>query len=231
MFSVNFNNMNSFDDFGLAIERRPIIPTPKRRINQITVSGRNGTLTEDEGTYEDIEIPIEFAMVDKDNMYDKSRIIKNWLSGNGNLVISDDTERVYKVKFVRVSDIDRFMIIVGRFTATFVCEPFAYSNIDEKIVITTPTTVYNPGTYKSSPYIKVNGTGTIDLSINGTAIKLTGVDGYIEIDSEIGECYKGNTPLNNKMSGEFPNLQPGQNGISWTGNVTSIEINPGWRYI
>lgn len=231
MFNINFNNKNSFDDFGLIIERRPIVPAPKRRINQIQVLGRNGSLTEDEGTYEDMEIPVNFAFVDKDNVYEKARLVKDWLVGSGDLVISDDTGYIYKVKFVRTTDIDRFMIIVGRFTATFVCEPFAYSTTQEIISITTPTTIFNPGTYKSEPYIKVTGTGNITLTINGDVVILTAVDGYIELDSSIGECYKDNTPMNNKMSGEFPTLQPGQNEISWTGNVTSIDINPRWRWL
>jgi predicted phage tail component-like protein len=231
MFSINFNNKNSFDDFGLIVERRPIIPIPKRRIEQITVAGRNGSLTQDEGTYEDIEIPVEFALVDRENVYERARLIKSWLMGSGSLVISDDADRLYKVKFIRLSDIDRFMVIVGRFTATFVCEPFTYSTNDEPIILTSPTTIYNPGTHYSDPYIKITGTGDITLTINGTPITLTGVDTYIELDSDIGECYKANTPLNNKMTGDFPKLQPEDNTITWTGTVSKIDLVPRWRWI
>lgn len=35
--------------------------------------------------------------------------------------------------------------------------------------------------------------------------------------------------MNSAMSGDFPVLLPGQNAISWTGNVTKVEIQPNWR--
>jgi len=33
------------------------------------------------------------------------------------------------------------------------------------------------------------------------------------------------------MNGNFPELVPGINTISWTGTVTQIQIIPNWRYI
>ena len=37
--------------------------------------------------------------------------------------------------------------------------------------------------------------------------------------------------IGDHMSGDFPVLKPGLNGISWSGNVTSIVISPRWRYL
>ena len=34
--------------------------------------------------------------------------------------------------------------------------------------------------------------------------------------------------LNNKMYSDFPILEEGENNISWSGNVTQIEIIPRW---
>ena len=45
------------------------------------------------------------------------------------------------------------------------------------------------------------------------------------------EAYSGTTGLNSAMSGEFPVLKPGQNAISWSGDVTKVEISPNWRYL
>jgi phage-related protein len=33
------------------------------------------------------------------------------------------------------------------------------------------------------------------------------------------------------MDGEFPLLKPGNNLISWSGDVTSLVIQPNWRYL
>ena len=39
------------------------------------------------------------------------------------------------------------------------------------------------------------------------------------------------TGLNSAMSGDFPKLLPGNNAVSWTGNVTKVDIQPNWRYL
>ena len=48
---------------------------------------------------------------------------------------------------------------------------------------------------------------------------------------ELQEAYCGVTSLNSAMSGDFPNLLPGNNAVSWTGNVTKVDIQPNWRYL
>ena len=53
----------------------------------------------------------------------------------------------------------------------------------------------------------------------------------ITLDSPLMEAYKGATGTNGCMSGDFPTLLPGQNAISWTGNVTKVVIQPNWRYL
>ena len=50
-------------------------------------------------------------------------------------------------------------------------------------------------------------------------------------DSELQEAYSGATGMNSAMSGEFPILKPGMNAISWSGNVTRVEVKPNWRYL
>ncbi len=48
----------------------------------------------------------------------------------------------------------------------------------------------------------------------------------ITIDSEQMDAYKGNTLLNNKMSGNFPVLPVGASSIIWSGEVTKVEVEP-----
>jgi phage-related protein len=64
---------------------------------------------------------------------------------------------------------------------------------------------------------------------------LKNVENEIEVDSEIMNCYKSIsgvvTNQNNKMYSEFPIIEEGLNNISWTGNVTRVEIIPRWVVI
>ena len=83
----------------------------------------------------------------------------------------------------------------------------------------------------SEPIITVYGTGDITLMVGTVIVELEGISGSITLDSELQEAYSGTTSMNSAMSGEFPILKPGVNAISWTGNVTRIEVKPNWRYL
>ncbi|AJA42872.1 phage tail protein [Clostridium tetani] len=230
MFSIQFNNYNSYKDLGLIAEHRPNIPIPEKNIRHIYIQGSNGTLIEDLGTYKDIEIPITFGFKEKEKFLDKCRFIKHWLNNikNRKLILNDDADMFYKVKYVRTNNIERSMRTLGKLTVTFISEPFKYLE-DEIIEMNDNMNIYNPGTFKSQPYIKMFATGDITLNINNEIVKFNGIEDYIELDSEIQECYKDTLNCNNKMTGEFPTLKTGKNNISWTGNVNKIEITPRWR--
>lgn len=67
--------------------------------------------------------------------------------------------------------------------------------------------------------------------VGTTIVELEGVSGSITLDSQLQEAYSGVIGLNSAMSGEFPILKPGQNAVSWSGEVTKVEIQPNWRYL
>ena len=56
-------------------------------------------------------------------------------------------------------------------------------------------------------------------------------DEYITIDSEKEEAYFGSVLKNRQMKGDFPILNSGINNVSWTGNLTKIEIQPKSRWL
>lgn len=236
MFAINFNNVNSYYDLGLKIISRPNAPVPVRDIRFTPLDGRNGAYTEDLGVYKDIEIPVSFNFIDRENLTSSIRRIKHWLIGtilDKKLIFSDDLDYFYKVKQVKIDkEIERKARVLGRFTAIFVCEPFSYLKTGENtITITQPTSIFNEGTFESKPIIKVYGGGNITLTVNNKNVVLTAIDQSVTLDSEIEHAYKDlvvNTQ-NYKMLGDFPILKEEQNIITWVGNVTKIEIIPKWR--
>ena len=63
-----------------------------------------------------------------------------------------------------------------------------------------------------------------------TTWMLSNVDEYIEIDSELMNCFKDTVLKNDTVTGEgFPVLKPGENSIACTGNVRRVEVIPRWR--
>ena len=70
-----------------------------------------------------------------------------------------------------------------------------------------------------------------ETMVGTTIVELTDISGNIVIDSALQEAYKGTTLMNDHMSGDFPVLKPGQNAVSWSGNVTRVIVRPNWRYL
>ena len=95
--------------------------------------------------------------------------------------------------------------------------------------------VINRGNIFSKPSITIYGSGTINLSLNGTQIFVINLAnaGYITIDSAQMNAYQGDTLTNRSVVGDYDNLalNIGTNTISWTGNVTDIEIENFTRWI
>ena len=62
-------------------------------------------------------------------------------------------------------------------------------------------------------------------------LKLSDESEKIVIDSENQEAYNEEKLLNNKMLGKFPFFNPGENKISWSGNIEKISITPNSRWL
>jgi predicted phage tail component-like protein len=231
-YYAKFNNGIS-SDIGLAIEHRPIIPAPERTIEYYEVEGRDGNLSRKKG-YKDIQIPVEFACK-SNNLPQLGRNAKAWLLNysDNKLSFCDDLDFFYKVKKVKCGDIARSLKVFGRFTAEFTCDPFQYSYDGENIITYTASggIITNPGSIYSQPKIRIYGSGDVIVNIGDTVFQITGLNEYIDIDSELNDVYKGSILCTNQKYGYFPLIQPGNNGINWTGNITKIEVTPHWRWL
>lgn len=234
LLSFNFGGKNSYDDFGILISKRPSIPSPKRRISFIDIPGRDSTLRFDEGTFEDITIALECSVKDSSNITSKIDDIKAWLftAGESDLIFSFQDDKKYIAQVVNQIDFKQVFKIFGEFIIIFNCRPFKYLVAKQVTTLLTSGIITNIGTIYSEPIIKVYGTGNGMLTVGTQVINLTGISGNIVIDSTIQDAYTADgSNLNNKMSGEFPILNVGNNPISWSGGITQVEITPNWRWL
>jgi len=233
MISFDFLGSNSYNDFGIKIKKRPLIPLAERNVTYTPIQGKSGSLTFDENTYKDITIAVDCYLVDNDlseNIYN----IKAWLSGGmGDLIFNFEDSRIYIAQVVNRIDIAQSLRVLGSFTIMFNCKPFAYdyNSYYFPLTIFTATNMNNCGSYYCEPIITVNGTGNITLYVADQVVSLTNVVGSITLDSELQEAYKGDIPCNSQMSGEFPIFKVGYSLIHWTGTVSSISIQPNFRWL
>lgn len=136
MTTINFLGLDSYKDFGLITAKTPPIPMPQRRVTYETIPGRdNGTLTEDEKTYDDVTISVDFSVI-SDNVPLIASKIKAWLSGGqGKLILSNDPDYYYIAQCVNKFDIAQSIILLGEFTVVFDCKPLKKAVDDTKYML------------------------------------------------------------------------------------------------
>ncbi|HAT4306753.1 TPA: phage tail protein [Clostridium perfringens] len=232
MFYFIFNNKKN-TDLGIKVVKRPNIPIPERNIELKSLKGRDGSLTRDYKTYNDIKISVSLNFISGENDFiNKGAKIADWLYNitDNKLIFSDNDKFYYKVKKIECKDIERSLKVIGKFTVTFVCDPYKYYIDNNEVQITNSSEINSPMlVVDSEPLISISGSGNINLIINDKRIVLENVEEILTINSSILECYKEKENLNYKMSGEFPILKRGKNIINVEGNVKNIKIKPNWR--
>ena len=214
-------------DFGILISAAPEKMRAERRVEQVTIPGRNGELTVDEGTYAPYVISVECGTRGSENLDE----ILAWLDGAGELILCTEPDKVFRASIYNKISVADMIYLYNSFLLQFRVQPFKYS-VNAAGDALELTTIRNSGTVYSEPLITVYGSGDVTLNINGNSYPLRNVDGNITIDSEMMEVFKGNANQNSKYGGaEFPRFEVGKNEISWTGNVSKIKLQPRWRWL
>lgn len=232
MSYINFKGVDSRTIPGLLISELPPISKPMMRTIVTEVEGKDGDLIDEIG-YSSYDKTISIGLT---RDYDINQIIK-YFSGSGELIMSNEPDKVYNASIYSQIDYDRLL----RFRTAnvkFHVQPFKYKlneiAVDEEITNQESIEVNNQGLEKSKPIITVYGEGIITIAINGYdvfTVDLGEDEGYVVIDSLEEEAYKGTTLKNRLMTGSFPLLDVGTNTITWTGDLTRIKIEPKSRWL
>lgn len=226
-----FRGKNSLD-MGVIVTSMPDVYKPKRRVNTQEIPGRDGVLHVDEGTYENYNKVVECAVVERANLDG----ICAWLDGSGEAIFSTEPDKVYRVRVDNQISIGKMLQYFQKFQVTFDTYPFKYSvnAADDFVVLTKPSLLRNRGTVAAEPKIKIYGTGSVVLTINGKEYRLNGLQESMVLESEMMEVLDGAggtyapPDLGDHL---FPRLEVGNNAISWMGDVEKVEIEPRWRWL
>lgn len=217
---------------GLVITDTPPITKPKLRVNKTEIDGRDGDIVEVVG-YESYTKNLGIGLARK---YDIDEIVK-YFTGNGELVFSDEPSKVYLASIYDDVDYDR-LLSLRKATVKFHVQPFKYLKDEQPVVLKikdeTSIKVNNKGLEISKPIIELEGTGNIEIALNGSTVlayKFPSNETKVIIDSSEEEAYFEGVYKNRNMLGEFPKLNPGENTISWVGSLTKIIIYPKSRWL
>ena len=232
-------NGRSFAEFGLHIEKKDVFSAPEYDAEFISIPGRSGDIINPNRRFANIKVTYTVFLARKNiaALAAVLRDIKGWLYSEPDRYheITDSYDAGY-FRYGVISgnlDIEEQLNKIGCFTVTFNCKPFKYSFAGQQTVSADASelTITNPTAFESRPYIKLYGSGTVVIMIQpqGRGMMISNLDEYIEIDSELMNCFKDTTLKNDTVTGDgFPMLKPGTTTIACAGNVQRIEVIPRW---
>lgn len=230
---IIFDNVDS-STYGVYISGEGVFDAPERAVEMVTVPGRNGELSIDQGRFENIEVTYPAF-----NYEGTLSAFNQNIDGLRNALCS-------KVGYKRLMDTihpDEFRMATYRsglevkpvmyntaatFDITFDCKPQRFLTSGEIVMtLTSSGTITNPTQFDAEPLIVVTGTGT--LTVNGVTITLT--ESPTTIDCEAMEAYNGTTSRDGSITlspNRFPVLSPGINTITMSLGISNVKITPRW---
>lgn len=228
MNKVIWKGVDSSTIEGLMICELPPITKPKMRVQETTIDGVDGSIIEELG-YESYDKSLKIGLTYN---FDVDKIIK-YFTGEGQAVFSNEPDKYYIAKIINQIDYER-LLRFKEATIKFRVQPFKYKLNESATTLIQSGKVVNVGLEYSNPLMKITGSGTVEVLVNGLAIftyTFPENETEVVIDSEKEDAYLGTVLKNRNMTGEFPRLLDGENTISWSGNVTSIVVEPKSRWL
>lgn len=258
-----YGNVSS-RDYGVWISGSGIYNKPKKRVQKFTVPGRNGDLTIDEESFENVPVRYPaFIAQGFEHCFNDFMAAMYAQSGYQRLEDNYDPDHFRQGLFCEATEPQTGVLNrVGSFDLVFDCKPERWLKDGEKwmtgIAFGTPSGGYsrariiNPTAYTAVPLIRIFGTGwtqflggrtlpsgawqTIGWNVTIDSSYAQESEPYMNIDSEIEECYKASSNVRTNSfvtitgNGQgFPKIRPGTTELVKYGDLlTDIQILPRW---
>lgn len=222
-------NGRSSDDFRLIVQRYPTVILPTRKIEKVSVPGRNGDILIQQDAFENVAQRYEiYISAEQSRLTPITHKIAEWLCVKGYQRLEDsyflDTFRL--AAFNGGLNIENVLNRFGRATIEFDCKPQRFYKFGDFFSeVTNGGKLQNPSPYAAKPILIVSGTGEGTITVNDDTLELEDCD--LTIDCELMQAYKNGVSKNGTVTGDFFTLE-GESEISWTGGITGIQIKPRW---
>ena len=223
-------------NFGMYVGLNGNDNAPERSIDTIVVPGRNGTLTIDNGRFENVAV--EYICFIRQDFEKNIVSARNHYTSRIGYKRLEDTAHPDEYRMARyVAGLEvtpSQMRKQGYFTLTFDAMPQRFLKSGERqIEFTRNGTIINTTQFDAKPLIRVYGNGTV--GIGSETITVANNPGFIDIDCEMMDAYYNATNCNDRItlsSGEFPVLTADSNiGVTKGTGITKIVITPRWYII
>ena len=225
-------NGSSCRDKGIFLKSMPELVKPEERVENITIPGRAGDLTQTEGTdvYNSYIITIQLVV------YTKAAVIEaeSWLRGDGYLTLCNESDKKQRARVTGAVTFTKHSRNTDWWEGEvqFYCQPLKQLVTETAIEVTTSgSSITNPGDVEARPRITITGSGAVTVRIGTKEISITGAESGWKIDSDTEWVTNASdVPQTGVYSGTFPTIPVGQSTVLFTG-ATKITIEPRWRYL
>lgn len=211
MYETFVFNGKSSDQYRVLMHTEWLDISPSINYEKTDIEGRDGAIYE-ALNYQDINRSVPCTMLDRDLL---PQIIR-WLKGSG---VFEFNGRYRQARIYDQIDFDPIGLKHADFAIPFIFEPFWYKKGQ---FAQYTDIVRNNGDIYSVPIIRLKGSGTGSVTVNGLTFGVS-----FDSDHQIVIDCKEKTEDKPKcitIGFEYPTLNPGENEISYSGGITSIEI-------
>lgn len=192
-------------DYGLSIERYPMIPLPARKVELRTVLGRNGSYISDHSGFDNVSIT--YPCYYKGDPAHATQIAAWLYAHKAEYMRLEDSYHpgVYRRAIcLGPGEIQNVRNRFGRLTVNFTALPEQWLLDGDRPIVVEATGssrvfgahLLNPTKFPASPLIRLEGNGECALTIGSTVIEISDIFGYVDIDCATGEAYRGNVSHN-----------------------------------
>ena len=226
------------ESFGLKVFSEVNFETAAEDIEFIEVAGLDGDIAISKQRLKGVDRTFLVRLIPPENKTMQQAIgdISKWLRSGvswGGFQYKSDPNYVYTAIHYEEYLIARAFARYGKASLSFKFKPVKYLKTGlESEYISNGRIVYNPESRRSLPLLQITGSGDATINIGSQKLVLKAIDGSITIDSRSQSATKGGLNQFEKMySYPFPQLNPGGNRITWSGNISRLEITPRWEAV
>lgn len=214
-----WKNLRAVSDMECIIETELPEISPGQRYEAIKMVGRNGELHEAFGDYDSYDYPIKNITIPHNQL----TAVKRWLRGHGRLITHNDRDKYRDCicQMGKETEFENEWGVFYTFSVVFRSQPFR-RKVQEKAnrFLKGIFEFDDPGDEVAKPLLEIDATGG-DFTIEIGQTKLTVINalkGKVLIDTEFGKILQGTATLFSR--GTWPRIQPGNNKLITSGNLT-----------
>lgn len=193
---ITFNGVAS-SAYGIVVESCPSYAAAPRKVEYISVEGRNGDLIRDTGAYANIEQTYDVWFADSGKTFQElSSAVAMWLLGStGYCRLEDDYfPDIYRMAcYSQLIENKNFLNRKGRATLVFNCKPQRFLKTGETQTLVTGNTLTNDY-MPCYPIFSCTNNGSV--TVDDYTFTISNNPGTLHIDTETQDAWVGSATMN-----------------------------------